>query len=226
MDQNYVVIVAGGKGSRMKQDLPKQFMELEDRPIIMHTLEAFHSYSSELNLILILPEDQMEFWNLLVKKHHYMVPHKVFAGGKDRTESVRNGLKQVAGEGLVAIHDGVRPFVSSQIIHESFFQASRAGNAIAAVKSKDSLRRMKDSVSEAVPREDYYLVQTPQTFRISIVKRAYEVLNPSGVSDDATVVEKYGERINLIEGDYDNIKITTPEDVELAKLILKRRKKK
>ena len=226
MDQNYALIVAGGKGVRMNASVPKQFIPLEGLPVLMHTLNAYHSYDHLLKLVLVLPSEEIENWHKLCKEYDFSVPHLTCEGGKDRTESVRNGLNEIDGNGLVAIHDGVRPFVNNQIIHDSYFHAGIHGNAIAAVKPKDSLRRNEGEISVAVDRQDYRIIQTPQTFRISLIKKAYEILNPNAVSDDATVLEKYGEKIFLFEGSYENIKITTPEDVELANLILKRRKKK
>lgn len=226
MDPNYALIVAGGRGLRMNNNLPKQFIELNGLPVLMHTLKAFYTYDSSIEILLMLPESQLDKWKDLVKGHRFEIPHRVFAGGKDRSESVKKGLHEISGAGLVAIHDGVRPFVSNSIIHDSFFYASKYGNAVAAVKSKDSLRKVEGKYSSAVDRDKYFLVQTPQTFRISCIKKAYELINPSGFTDDATVFEKYGERIFLIEGSYENIKITTPEDISLARLILDRQKKK
>ena len=226
MNDQYAVIVAGGKGIRMNSDIPKQFLPVSEKPVLMRSIDAFHHFNPNIRIILIIPENSMEYWSDLCKEYNFDTPHQVFPGGKDRTSSVRNGLDQISGPGWVAIHDGVRPFVSRKIIHDSFFYAEKYGNAVAAVKTKDSLRVMEGEVSKAVNRELYRVIQTPQTFEVDLIKRAYEIVNPEGFSDDASVLEKYGERIFLFEGSFDNIKITTPEDLELAELILGRRKKK
>jgi len=226
MEKNYALIVAGGRGSRMNHELPKQFLKLGDRPILMHTIHAFFNYDPEIKIILILPESETGNWRMLRDEYSFDIPHEIYAGGSDRTGSVRNGLDMIEGDGLVAIHDGVRPFVSRRLIHDSYYYAARFGNAITAVPSKDSLRLMEGENSSSVDRNKYRLVQTPQTFRISLIKRAYEMVNPSGFTDDATVLEKYGEKIHLIDGSYENIKITTPEDLEWAGLILRKNKKK
>jgi len=226
MENNFALIVAGGKGMRMEHEIPKQFIELDGLPILMHTLQCFYEADPKLTLILILPEDQISNWESLVMEFSFKVPYQIEAGGRNRTESVRNGLQRVKGEGLVAIHDGVRPFVSPKLIQDSFYYASRYGNAIAAVKVKDSIRQVHGEFSEAVNRENFYLVQTPQTFKIPLIKQAYETINPENSSDDATVLEEFGEQIYLIEGSYENIKITTPEDLELAGLLLNKFKKR
>ena len=226
MSKKSAIIVAGGKGNRMKSELPKQFLSLNGLPVLMLTLRVFHNYDPEIQLILVLPSDSIAVWKELCEKHNFQIEHEICEGGPDRTSSVRNGLAKIGYEDLVAIHDGVRPLVDSKTIHDSYFYAEKWGNAIAAVKSKDSLRVINSGISSAVDRESYRIIQTPQTFKGELIKKAYEIVQPKDISDDAAVLEKYGEKINLIEGSYENIKITTPEDLELAEMILRRRQKK
>lgn len=212
--KKYAIIVAGGSGSRMKSDIPKQFMEVEGLPILMHTLKRFKEADSEIEIILVLPESQFEYWNELCSTHT-TVPHQLIKGGNTRFQSGLNGLQVIDSEGLVAIHDGVRPFVSVDIINESFKIAYEKGTAIVSVPSKDSVRVN----GRAIDRSTVRLIQTPQTFQISLIKKAFETKELSTFTDDASVAEYAGFEINLIEGNYENIKITTPDDLLLAKII-------
>jgi 2-C-methyl-D-erythritol 4-phosphate cytidylyltransferase len=213
--KKYAIIVAGGSGSRMKSDIPKQFIEVGGLPILMHTLKRFKEADSEIEIILVLPESQFEYWEELCQKYK-TVPHQLVAGGKTRFQSGLNGLKVIDNEGLVAIHDGVRPFVSTEIINESFKVASEKGTAVVSVLSKDSVRVN----GQAIDRSTVRLIQTPQTFQISLIKKAFETEELSTFTDDASVAEHAGFEINLIEGNYENIKITTPEDLLWAEVIL------
>ena len=206
--KKYAIIVAGGSGSRMKSDIPKQFIEVAGLPILMHTLKRFKEADSEIKIILVLPASQFEYWYELCSIYT-TVPHQLVKGGKTRFQSGLNGLKVIDNEGLVAIHDGVRPFVSVEIIKESFKIAYEKGTAIASVPSKDSVRVN----GRAIDRSTVRLIQTPQTFQISLIKKAFEVEELSSFTDDASVAEYAGFEINLIEGSYENIKITTPEDL-------------
>jgi 2-C-methyl-D-erythritol 4-phosphate cytidylyltransferase len=214
--KKYAIIVAGGSGSRMKSDIPKQFIEVGGLPILMHTLKRFKEADSEIEIILVLPETQFEYWEELCQKYK-TVPHQLVAGGKTRFQSGLNGLKVIDNEGLVAIHDGVRPFVSTEIINESFKIASDKGTAVVSVPSKDSVRVNGQSIDRSTVR----LIQTPQTFQISLIKKAFETEELSTFTDDASVAEHAGFEINLIEGNYENIKITTPEDLLWAEVLLK-----
>jgi 2-C-methyl-D-erythritol 4-phosphate cytidylyltransferase len=219
--KKYAIIVAGGSGSRMKSDLPKQFIEIGGLPILMHTLKRFKEADSDIELILVLPESQFEFWGELCEVHsEFMqsVPHQLVAGGKSRFQSGKNGLEVIAHEGLVAIHDGVRPFVSSEIINESFRTAEEKGTAVVSVASKDSVRVN----GQAIDRSTVRLIQTPQTFQISLIRKAFETPELATFTDDASVAEHAGFEIHLIEGSYENIKITTPEDLLWAEVLLKR----
>lgn len=215
MIKKYAIIVAGGSGSRMKRDIPKQFIEVGGLPILMHTLKRFKEADSEIELILVLPESQFEFWNELCSIYP-TVPHQLIKGGKTRFQSGLNGLQVIENEGLVAIHDGVRPFVSVEIINESFKVAAEKGTAVVSVSSKDSVRVNGKSIDRSTVR----IIQTPQTFQISLIKKAFETEELSIFTDDASVAEHAGFKIYLIDGNYENIKITTPEDLLWAEVIL------
>ncbi len=219
--QKYVVIVAGGSGTRMKREIPKQFIPVAGRPILMHTLEAFYRVSSQIKIILVLPESQVLGWKSLCAQYGFDLPHTTTIGGTTRFHSVKNGLAQIEGNGLVAIHDGVRPMVSEQIILNAYTVAEQKGNAIAAVPLKDSIRWSDGSQNKVVNRNDYQLIQTPQTFQVNLIQGAFNREHDPSFTDDATVLEATGAKINLIEGDYSNIKITTPEDLVVAESLLK-----
>lgn len=217
----FALIVAGGSGLRMENTLPKQFINLGNAPILMHTIGAFNEIHN-IEILLVLPSPHIEYWESLCVEHNFKIPHKVIAGGKTRGESVLNGLKVLPQEGLVAIHDGVRPFVPKKVIVDSFDVARRKGTAVAAVNLKDSIREVGIVGSKAVDRSMYKIVQTPQTFRISLIRQAYEKIGTLTLSDDASVAESAGFNIELIEGSYDNLKITTSEDLIIAQEILKK----
>ncbi len=218
--QKYAIIVAGGSGTRMKSDIPKQFIDIGGKPILMHTIEAYVSAFASLKLILVLPEIQIPFWRGLCEKHKFTIKHQIVNGGNSRFQSVKNGLNAIHGNGLVAIHDGVRPFVSTEIIKESFKVAADKGNAVTSVPLKDSIRFIEGENNKVVDRSQFQLIQTPQTFQIQLIKKAFEVKEDHAFTDDASVLEHMGEKINLIEGDYKNIKITTAEDLIMANAIL------
>lgn len=212
----YAIIVAGGSGSRMQHDMPKQFIEVAGKPVLMHTIMQFYGYNPEVRLIVVLPEQQRELWRSLCQKHKFTIFHLVVAGGASRFGSVKNGLAMVHGGGLVAVHDGVRPFVSTEIIRATYQAAAEHRAALVAVAPKDSIRELIEDGSKAVPRTNYKLVQTPQCFHADLLRRAYEQPENEYFTDDASVVEQLGEKIVLVEGSYRNIKITTPEDMVLA----------
>lgn len=216
----YAIIVAGGNGTRMQSELPKQFLELAGKPILMHTINAF--YFDEIEIILVLPADQIAFWNSLCTQYRFSVPHTIVSGGATRFNSVKNALDSIIDEsGVVAIHDGVRPIIKRETISNSYKVAENSGNAIVSVACKDSLRKVSGKGNSAVNREDYQLIQTPQTFQIKSIKSAFNADYQSSFTDDASVFEHHGETINLITGDYRNIKITTPEDLLVAESFLK-----
>jgi len=216
--QKHALIVAGGSGTRMKSDLPKQFISLNGMPILMHTLKAFSF--NDASITLVLPEAQISFWKELCQKHAFFLAHQIVAGGLSRFESVKNGLSQLPDIGLVAIHDGVRPIISEEIIEASYTEASLKGNAIVSVPLKDSIREVSAQGNRAVERDNYRLIQTPQTFQLPLIKKAFDTPYSDAFTDDASVLEHAGEEINLIEGDYRNIKVTTPEDLLIAESFL------
>lgn len=211
----FVIIVAGGSGNRMRAKVPKQFIEIAQKPILMHTIERFLGYLGSLQLILVLPSVEIPTWDELCKKYNFYAPILVVAGGQTRFQSVQNGLKTIeTKEGLVAIHDGVRPFVTAPLIAQGFATAAQKGSAVAAVLLKDSVRMVaEDGQNQAVNRAAYRLIQTPQTFRLAWLRRAFELPEQPFFTDCASVVEHAGYDITLIEGLYENIKITTPEDL-------------
>jgi len=217
--QLYVVIVAGGSGKRMGAEIPKQFLELVGKPVLMHTIERFKSYNEAIEIITVLPENQLRYWYELQKKYSFTVPQTLVKGGSTRFYSVRNGLKFVNVPGLVAIHDGVRPFVSIDTIKRCFETAEKLGNAIPVISPSDSLRMLTDQGSVPVDRRQMRLIQTPQVFSSSLIKEAYKQSYRPEFTDDATVLEINGGKINLVEGNRENIKITNPEDLLISKAL-------
>lgn len=218
----YAVIVAGGAGNRMKSSIPKQFLLLNEKPILHHTIKAFQQNMNDLKIILVLPQEfltHQEYINSLADDYSNI---KLVAGGNTRFQSVKNGLDTINTEdGIVFIHDGVRPFINKKLLDNCLFQAQEKGNAIPCVLIKDSLRIANQSGNEYVNRENFRAIQTPQTFKISLIKKAFEQDYNESFTDEATVLETIGEKINLIEGMDENIKITTPFDLQLAAIIIK-----
>ncbi len=221
----YALIVAGGTGRRMKSDLPKQFLEISGWPILMHTIKAFYQYSSQLKIILVLPEGDFDTWYELCKRHDFQIVHQLQSGGNTRFQSVKRGLEKLPDTGLVAIHDGVRPLIEEAIIANSFNLARKDQSAIAAVRLKESIRKVDDQTSKALDRSKFRLIQTPQTFDLALIKQAYLIAEDQALTDDASVVERAGYKISLFEGSYRNIKITTPEDLVIASSLMERRVK-
>jgi 2-C-methyl-D-erythritol 4-phosphate cytidylyltransferase len=218
--KEYALIVAGGKGTRMKTKLPKQFLELNGLPVLMHTINAFYRYNENTEVILVLPEDDFQLWEELCTKHHYRKNIKLQKGGDSRFQSVKNGLSLIEGDGLVAIHDGVRPLVSEDIIGASYRLAAVHDSAVAAVRLKESIRMTDQDNTKAMDRSRFRLIQTPQTFKTKLIKQAYEGKEDISLTDDASVAERAGHIISLFEGSYENIKITTPEDLVVAKALM------
>jgi 2-C-methyl-D-erythritol 4-phosphate cytidylyltransferase len=216
----YVVIVAGGSGKRMGADIPKQFLNLAGRPVLMHTIERFKSFNDAIEIITVLPENQLRYWVDLQKKHSFDVPHTLVKGGLHRFISVKNGLKFVNTPSLVAIHDGVRPFVTVDTIKRCFETAEKLGNAIPAVSPSDSLRMLTDKGSIPLNRMHVKQIQTPQVFNAELIKKAYLQEYITEFTDDATVLEKMGEKINMVDGNRENIKITNPEDLLISSALL------
>jgi len=214
------IIVAGGKGTRMQADIPKQFIEIHGKPVLMHTLEAFHRYDDSIQLILVLPASQLNAWKKLCLKHAFLLPHQIVSGGETRYNSVLNGLAQIKTPALIAVHDGVRPFVSNGTIKRCFDEAEKHGSAIPVIDIVDSIRQITKTGSQSVDRSNYKLVQTPQVFDSEILKKAYEQDFSALFTDDASVVEALGLKITLVEGNRENIKITTAFDLVLAETVL------
>lgn len=219
--KEYALIVAGGKGTRMKTKVPKQFIEILGLPILMHTINAFFRYDEKITVILVLPEDDFETWQQLCRKHQFNKPVLLQKGGDSRFQSVRNGLALIQEEGLVAIHDGVRPLVSEDIIGASFRLAAVHQSAVAAVRLKESIRITDQDNTKAVDRSKFRLIQTPQTFNTTLIKQAYQQKEDTSLTDDASVAERAGHIISLFEGSYENIKVTTPEDLVIAEALMK-----
>jgi 2-C-methyl-D-erythritol 4-phosphate cytidylyltransferase len=217
----YAIIVGGGSGKRMQHVIAKQFLLLKNKPILMHTLSAFFSSPYKPKLILVLHPDLHTQWEQLCLTYNFTIRHQLVGGGEERFHSVRNGLMAIKDDGIVAIHDAVRPLVSANLIARAYETAEQEGNAVACVKPSDSIRKISHEESKIVNREEIVLVQTPQTFQIDQLKKAYQQQYNPIFTDDASVVEKAGFKINLIEGERNNLKITYPEDLELANLLLK-----
>ncbi|MCR5820107.1 MAG: 2-C-methyl-D-erythritol 4-phosphate cytidylyltransferase [Bacteroidaceae bacterium] len=252
----YAIIVAGGKGLRMGSELPKQFIPVGGKPILMRTLARFAEAESDVRLILVLPASQREFWQNLCAEYNFELPHIVVDGGQTRFHSVKNGLQKVIeleGEGntekdmnatsptgsnstmekqsrtsaLVAVHDGVRPFVSADVIRRCYDTSEQTGAAVPVIPVVETLRQLSSTSGETtygesrtVPRDDYRLVQTPQTFSIELLKAAFQQPYKETFTDDASVVEAYGHAVTLVEGNRENIKLTTPFDLTIAEALV------
>ncbi len=220
----YAVIVAGGSGTRMKSVLPKQFLLLNGRPVILHTINAFLASRSQPQLLVVLPEAYHEYWRELCLTHQFTFAHTLIKGGETRFHSVKNAIDTIKdAEALVAVHDAVRPMVDPEIIDACYQQAAQAGNAIAAVKSRDSIRQMHQGTTRSLIRDEVYLVQTPQTFTLSQLREAYTLSYTDAFTDDASVVEQAGHVIHLAESNYQNFKITYPEDIWIAEILLQKK---
>ena len=218
--KKYVIIVAGGKGLRMGSDLPKQFLPVGGKPVLMHTLEVFRKYDAAIQLILVLPREQQDFWKQLCREHDFDVEHWVADGGETRFHSVKNGLALVQAPGLVGVHDGVRPFVSVEVIRRCYDLAEQHKAVIPVVDVVETLRHLTEVGSETVSRNDYKLVQTPQVFDVELLKQAYEQEFTPFFTDDASVVEAMGVPVHLAAGNRENIKITTPFDLKVGSALL------
>ncbi|WP_162417122.1 2-C-methyl-D-erythritol 4-phosphate cytidylyltransferase [Cyclobacterium roseum] len=218
----YAIIVAGGSGTRMGTEIAKQYLVIGGKPVLMHTLNQFFGYDPAIRLLLVLPEADFPYWKNLCREHGFAIPHQLVKGGKSRFGSVRNGLDCIPGDsGLVAIHDGVRPFVNGRVIRESFVTAATSGSAIAVVPLKDSIREVKGPDQSVFrDRRQFRLVQTPQTFQLAKIKEAFAGGEKEIFTDDATVYEHMGWEVCLIPGNPENIKLTSPEDLDFANYLL------
>jgi len=212
----YALIVAGGSGTRMGTDIPKQFLELAGRPVLMHSIERFRAFDETIGIIVIIPENQFAFWESLREKYSFSVSHTLVKGGSSRFFSVKNGLGVVEDNSIVAIHDGVRPLVSTDTITRCFRTAEEFGNAIPFINPSDSVRMVSEKGSIPVDRNCLRIIQTPQVFKAELIKKAYLREFGTEYTDDAMLLETTGEIIHLVEGNRENIKITNPEDLVIA----------
>jgi len=219
---DYIIIVAGGKGLRMGTDIPKQFLPIGGKPVLMRTLERFREYSADLQIILVLPKAQQDYWQELCQEYDFKVEYQMTDGGETRFHSVQHGLALIPddAEGVVGVHDGVRPFPSIDVIRNCYETARKKKAVIPVIPIVETVRHLQDETSVTVPRGDYRLVQTPQTFDIQLLKAANRQPYNDGFTDDASVVEAFGFDITLVEGNRENIKITTPYDLKIAEVLI------
>ena len=231
---NYIIVVAGGKGLRMGGEIPKQFLPVGGKPVLMRTLERFREYSPELRIILVLPEAQQDYWRQLCREYSFTVEHTIANGGDTRFHSVKNGLALIPddAQGVVGVHDGVRPFVSTDVIGRCYEAARTLKAVIPVTPVVETLRYVGhqtdddkstlhgNATSRNVLRSDYRLVQTPQTFTVSLLKRAYALPYTDAFTDDASVVEALGHNVSMVDGNRENIKITTPFDLVIAEALV------
>lgn len=215
---DYIIIVAGGKGLRMGSDIPKQFLPIGGKPVLMRTIERFHHFSEALQIILVLPKAQQAYWNELCKQYQFDVPYMLADGGETRFHSVQHGLALIPdnAQGVVGVHDGVRPFPAIDVIRRCYDTARTAKAVIPVTPVVETLRHITEGTK---PRGDYRLVQTPQTFDIQLLKAANRQPFSEAFTDDASVVESYGHAITMVEGNRENIKITTPFDLAIAETL-------
>lgn len=217
----FAVIVAGGSGTRMNSEIPKQFLLLNGKPVIMHTIPAFSASIEKPEIIVVLNRQQFSYWEELCALHQFNVPHQLVAGGETRFHSVKNAIDKIDGPAVIAVHDAVRPLISTAIISNAYQQALNIGNAVVAVPSKDSVRWQKaNGETQNLNRNEVFLVQTPQTFQCGQLKKAYEQQYSEEFTDDASVVERSGVKIHLLAGNPDNFKITFPADLKIAEMLL------
>lgn len=216
-----VIIVAGGKGLRMGTDVPKQFLPVKGLPVLMRTINAFRQYDGSMEVVLVLPREQQDYWQELCRKHGFAHRHIIADGGETRYHSVKNGLSKLSGGGLIAVHDGVRPFVSQEVIARCFEAAALHKAVIPVLPAIETVRhKLPDGTSVTVNRNEYFMVQTPQVFDAQLLSRAYATDYSPEFTDDASVVEAMGEKIFLVEGNRENIKITTPFDLRIGEVLV------
>jgi 2-C-methyl-D-erythritol 4-phosphate cytidylyltransferase len=221
-NKKFALIVAGGSGKRMNSVLPKQFLSINGKPLLMLTIEAFLKNDHEFEFFVVLPEAEMDSWKNLCLDHSFQHRHTLVSGGSTRFHSVKYGLGKIREEGIVFIHDGVRPLVSSQTIDNCYLAAVEKGNALPVISPSESLRESTGHSSRAADRSRFFLVQTPQTFRLSLIKKAYSCRYQKKFTDDASVLEAMGHPIYMVEGNRENIKITFPQDLVYAENYLRR----
>lgn len=220
MSKFSVIITAGGIGKRMGASLPKQFILIKEKPILMYCVEKFYHFDPKAQLIITLPEDWKEYWEDQIEEHDFRVPHRVVSGGAERYDSIKNALQHCHGE-YVAVHDGVRPLVSEDTIKACFERVKRKDAVIPVVPLKESIRVIENGGTKAVDRSQYITVQTPQCFKKEVLENAYSLPFDSTVTDDACLVERIGVVVETVKGNDENIKITTKSDLALAEQLLK-----
>lgn len=218
--KQYALIVAGGSGQRIKSEIPKQFLELNGRPVLMHTLDKFILANPQISLILVLPQAHRSLWEELCIQHNFLQPHQIVIGGVSRFQSVQKGLSSCKKQGLISIHDGVRPLVSPELILNLYRSAKEKESAIPVCPMVESIRKIEGNESSAADRRAFVSVQTPQCFSSELIKRAYLQEEQPHFTDDASVIEALGEKVYSIPGEADNIKITRPIDVIIAEQLL------
>lgn len=224
--KRFAVIVAGGKGLRMGKELPKQFIELDNLPVLMHTIRTFHNFDQGMGIYVVLPKEHIDFWENLCRKYSFDIEHSVVIGGKERFHSVKNGLSAVStdSDGVVAVHDGVRPFISHEALDRLFNTAQEKGVAVPVIDSVNSVRIADEKGNRAIDRNSVKLVQTPQVFHLSKIREAFIQEFSVRFTDEAAVYEETGREIILVKGDEANIKITTPVDLLVAESLIKAKK--
>jgi len=218
--KNYVIIVAGGKGQRMDSELPKQFINLSGKPVILHTIHKFHLYDPFIEKIIVIPPGYRDNWSRLIQENQLNIQYILVDGGRERFHSVKNALEHITGEGIVAVHDAVRPLVSIETIRRSFEMAREKGCAVPCIDIPETVRSIYPEGSKTISRDNLKIIQTPQVFHSKILKESYQVTFRKEFTDDATVVEQAGHTIHLVEGNTENIKITTRKDLKLAEYYL------
>ncbi len=219
--EKIALIVAGGSGKRMASQVPKQFLLLNGRPVLMHSIDKFHRYDPGMRIMLVLPGDQFSAWKALCGRHGFQIKHEIFAGGETRFHSIQKNLDSIPEQCLVAVHDGVRPLVSLDTIHRCFAGAEATGNAVPCIEIPESMRRIDEPGNKPVDRSKYRLIQTPQVFNSSLLKESYQQDYNPRFTDDASVVESKGCSINLVEGNPENLKITLNKDLGIAEYLMK-----
>lgn len=220
MNEKSVIIVAGGSGKRMGSEIPKQFLLVVGKPVLMHTLEVFYNYDPDIEILLVLPENQHNYWLNLCDSYNFNIKHTLAKGGSERFYSVKNGLEKIQGKGMVAVHDGVRPLVSKTTIDACFAACMNHQAVIPVIAATESIRKIENNESQALNRSLYFMVQTPQVFELSLLKKAYGQEFDALFTDDASLVERLGHKIYTVEGNPENIKITRPLDLKIANALL------
>ena len=218
----YAIIVAGGRGQRMKSNVPKQFLELNQKPVLMHTIEKFYSASPLIHIVVVLHKSYHNVWTTFCDKYQFNIAHQICKGGPTRFQSVKNGLAYCKDEGIIAVHDGVRPLIHPELIQKLYHEAESNNAVIPVYPVLESIRKSDEAGTKALDRNKYYTVQTPQCFSSELLKDAYQQNEKETFTDDASVVEALGIEVHHFKGDRTNIKLTTPEDFLFAEGLLNR----